>query len=97
MRRRGEQRLCPRGEGLHLLFSPIRTVHQTHNSEITFDWPTEATAVWSMEDWHVYPADDSGVRKTMHGYGFYHEKWEFVSGEWKLARMELRRQVVFDT
>jgi hypothetical protein len=33
--------------------------------------------------------------KTMHGYGFYYETWELVNGEWKLARLELRRNIVF--
>jgi 3-phenylpropionate/cinnamic acid dioxygenase small subunit len=76
------------------LFATTRTIHQTHNSEIEFKSPTEASAIWSMEDWHVYAPEGDNPSKTMHGYGFYHETWELMNGEWKLARLELRRNIV---
>ncbi|MFD1561850.1 nuclear transport factor 2 family protein [Paraburkholderia silviterrae] len=76
------------------LFATTQTIHQTHNSEIDFKSPVEASAIWSMEDWHVYAPEGDNPSKTMHGYGFYYDTWELVSGEWKIARLELRRNIV---
>jgi SnoaL-like domain len=76
------------------LFATTRTIHQTHNSEIEFKSETHATAIWSMEDRHIYAPEGDNPSKTMHGYGFYHETWELVGGEWKLASLELRRNIV---
>lgn len=76
------------------LFASAQTVHQTHNSEIEFKSDTVASAIWSMEDWHVYASDDGKPSKTMHGYGFYYETWELIKGSWMLASLELRRTVV---
>jgi hypothetical protein len=80
--------------GTRGLFSTAQTIHQTHNSEIEFKSDTEATAIWSMEDWHIYAPEGGNPSKTMHGYGFYYETWELVNGEWKLASLELRRNIV---
>ncbi|CAB3962252.1 MULTISPECIES: nuclear transport factor 2 family protein [Burkholderia] len=79
------------------LFANAQTIHQTHNSEIEFKSATEATAIWSMEDWHIYAAKDGNPSKTMHGYGFYHEKWERINNDWRLARLELRRNILTHT
>jgi hypothetical protein len=76
------------------LFATTQTIHQTHNSEIEFKSATEASAIWSMEDWHIYSAEGGNSSKTMHGYGFYHEIWKLLAGEWMLARMELRRSII---
>ena len=76
-------------------FATTRTIHQTHNSEISFASAAEASAIWSMEDWHVEAPEGGQAPKTMHGYGFYHEKWRLVDGTWKLARFELRRNILF--
>ena len=79
------------------LFATTRTIHQTHNLEIEFKSPAEASAIWSMEDWHVYAPEGDNPSKTMHGYGFYYETWELVNDEWKLARLELRRNIIMRT
>jgi len=76
------------------LFATTQTIHQTHNSEIQFKSPTVASAIWSMEDWHIYAPEDGKPSKTMHGYGFYYETWELINGEWMLASLELRRNIV---
>ncbi|HEJ6940125.1 TPA: nuclear transport factor 2 family protein [Serratia marcescens] len=76
------------------LFATAQTIHQVHSSEIEFTSPTTAIAIWSMEDRHIYAPEGDAPSKTMQGYGFYHEIWEMIEGEWKLARMELRRNIV---
>ena len=76
------------------LFATTRTIHQTHNSEIEFASDTEAHAIWSMEDWHVHEPENGNPPKTMHGYGFYHETWKLIDGQWRLARLELRRNIL---
>jgi hypothetical protein len=79
------------------LFATAQTIHQTHNSEIDFKSPTEASAIFSMEDWHVYAPEGDKPSKTLHGYGFYHEAWEAADGVWKLARLVLRRNILART
>ncbi len=79
------------------LFATNRTVHQTHNSEIDFTSETEAAAIWSMEDWHVFAPQDGNPGSTMHGYGFYHETWKLIDGQWRIARLELHRVLVDHT
>ena len=76
------------------LFATTQTIHQTHNSEIESKSPTVASAIWSMEDWHIYAPEEGKPAKTMHGYGFYYETWELINGEWMLASLELRRNIV---
>jgi hypothetical protein len=76
------------------LFATTQTIHQTHNSEIDFKSTTELSAIWSMEDWHIYAPEGDNPSKTMHGYGFYHETWELVEGSWLIAKLELRRKIV---
>lgn len=76
------------------LFATTQTVHQTHNSEIEFQSNTQASAIWSMEDWHVYAPESDKPSKTMHGYGFYYETWELIDDSWVIASLELRRTIV---
>ena len=79
------------------LFATTQTIHQTHNSEIGFRSPTVASAIWSMEDWHIYAPEEGKPSKTMHGYGFYYETWELINDEWMLASLELHRNIVLRT
>jgi hypothetical protein len=73
-------------------FAATITVHQTHNSEIDFVSDSTARAIWSMEDWHIYPA--GSPHRTLHGYGFYYETWEKRGDDWKITRLELKRQIL---
>lgn len=79
------------------LFATTQTVHQTHNSEIEFQSNTQASAIWSMEDWHIYAPESDKPSKTMHGYGFYYETWELIDDSWVIASLELRRTIVLHT
>ena len=76
------------------LFATTQTIHQTHNSEIEFQSPTHATAIWSMEDRHIYAPEGGNPSKFLHGYGFYHESWDCVEGQWLIAKLELHRNIL---
>jgi uncharacterized protein (TIGR02246 family) len=54
-------------------------IHQGHMPEIELTSPTTAKGVWSSEHMHRWP-DGS----ELHGYGFYHETYEKVDGDWKI-------------
>ena len=71
-----------------------RSIHQVHNSELTLVSDGEIGAIWSMEDYIVFPeqADDRPARH--HGYGHYHETWVHGAGGWRLARLDLRRTIL---
>jgi 3-phenylpropionate/cinnamic acid dioxygenase small subunit len=73
------------------LFATTSTIHQVHNSEITLVTDSEAHAIWSMEDWHIYTPTEQNPTKSMNGYGHYYETWRMRDGEWRIARLELRR------
>lgn len=76
------------------LFATARTIHQAHDSEIDLVSETEAVAIWSMEDGHVHAPQDGNPSTTLHGDGFYRETWKLVGGPWRLARLELRRNIL---
>ena len=76
------------------LFADTHTIHQTHNSEIEFRSETEAQAIWSMEDRHIHASQDGSPPKTLHGFGFYHETWKLLDGQWRIARLELHRNIL---
>ena len=37
---------------------------------------------------------DGNPPRTMHGYGFYHERWKLIDGQWRLAHLELHRSIL---
>jgi SnoaL-like domain len=74
---------------------PVLTVHHGHMPEIAITSPTTATGVWSMEDMLRWP--EGGPVGEMHGYGHYHETYEKIDGEWRIATCKLTRlRVDFD-
>ena len=62
------------------------TVHQGHMPEIELTSDTTATGIWALNDVVVWP---NGMR--LDGYGHYHETYEKVDGEWKIASSTLTR------
>jgi uncharacterized protein (TIGR02246 family) len=62
------------------------TVHQGHMPEITMTSPTTASGIWALNDIVIFP---NGVR--LDGYGHYHESYERVDGEWRIASSRLTR------
>lgn len=73
-----------------------RSIHQVHNDELTLRSNDEVAAIWSMEDYIVFPDERAGPA-TLHGYGHYFETWVLSEGVWRLARMELRRTILEQT
>ena len=64
----------------------VVTVHHGHTPEIDVSSPTHATGIWALEDLLVWP---NGMR--LEGYGHYHETYEKVDGEWRIASSTLTR------
>jgi 3-phenylpropionate/cinnamic acid dioxygenase small subunit len=71
-----------------------RTIHQVHNAEMERVADNRVAATWSMEDYLIFSSDDDTRPESMHGYGHYHEAWELVGGEWRIATLELRRTIL---
>ncbi len=74
--------------------SGVKSIHQVHNDEIDIVSETEISAVWSMEDYLIFPDVNDGRPASMHGYGHYHETWRLEQGQWRLAHLELRRTIL---
>jgi uncharacterized protein (TIGR02246 family) len=62
------------------------TVHHGHTPEIEVTSATNATGVWALQDLIIW---SSGMR--LEGYGHYHETYEKVAGEWRIASTTLTR------
>jgi uncharacterized protein (TIGR02246 family) len=64
----------------------VVTVHHGHMPEIDVTGPTTATGIWALQDLLVWP---NGLRLL--GFGHYHETYEKVDGEWRIASSKLTR------
>lgn len=62
------------------------TVHHGHMPEIHLTSTTTASGIWALQDVIVWP---DGTR--LDGYGHYHETYERVGGEWRIASSTLTR------
>jgi SnoaL-like domain len=62
------------------------TVHHGHMPEINLTSSTTASGVWALHDEIVWPDGTS-----MRGDGHYHETYELVGGEWRIASSTLTR------
>ncbi|MGK9199741.1 nuclear transport factor 2 family protein [Sinorhizobium meliloti] len=71
-----------------------RTIHHVHNAEMERVAEGLVDAIWSMEDYLVFPPANDERPASMHGYGHYHETWEFLDGHWRIAKLELRRTIL---
>jgi len=67
----------------------VETVHHGHMPEIEITSATTATGVWAMEDRLRWPP--GGPITSLHGWGHYHETYERLAGEWKIATLRLTR------
>jgi len=80
-------------EGVARILEGILTVHHGHTPEIVFESPTAVRRVWGMEDLLL---DEKSRRLLLHGFGFYHERYEKRDGQWLFCWRQLRRMLVFD-
>ncbi len=62
------------------------TVHHGHMPEIHLTSTTTASGIWALQDVIVWP---DGTR--LDGYGHYHETYERVGEEWRIASSTLTR------
>jgi uncharacterized protein (TIGR02246 family) len=73
-------------EFLRETLSDVVTVHHGHMPEIEVTSPTTATGTWALQDLLVWP---DGTR--LEGYGHYHETYEKIEGDWRIASSTLTR------
>ncbi|ABQ66710.1 hypothetical protein Swit_0339 [Rhizorhabdus wittichii RW1] len=72
-----------------------RTVHHGHCPEVEILSPTEARAIWAMEDILRWDDDDPDAPlRRLHGFGHYHESYEKRDGRWLITAMKLTRLIV---
>ena len=71
------------------------TVHHGHMPEIEVTSPTTARAIFAMEDLIWWP--EGSRRKTLHGWGHYHETYEKIGGKWLIKTLKLTRLRVEET
>ena len=67
----------------------VRTVHHGFMPEITITGPDEASGIWAMRDYLLYPGDGPPVGFI--GYGHYHETYARQGGGCRIARLILTR------
>ena len=67
----------------------VVTVHQGHQSEIHVTGANTASGIWSFTDRFFMPAGAPFERLT--GYGYYHDTYEKVGGEWMLKTTRISR------
>lgn len=71
-----------------------RSIHQVHNDELELVSESEINAIWSMEDYIVFPLAPKDAPISVHGYGHYHERWVLKDGAWLISNLELRRTIL---
>lgn len=71
-----------------------RSIHQVHNDELTQVSDREIGAIWSMEDYILFPEGENVRPSRHHGYGHYYETWVLTSEGWRIASLELRRTIL---
>ncbi len=63
----------------------LQSVHHGHTPEIEIISDVEAHGIWAMEDIVEF------AEMLFHGYGHYYETYRKVGGEWRIAKLHLRR------
>ncbi len=74
---------------------PMTSCHHAHNPEIEMTSDTTARGTWAMEDrlwWQ-----NGETEESLHGFGFYHERYEKIDGIWKISYRKLERTRVSHT
>jgi hypothetical protein len=71
-----------------------QSIHQLHNDELTQVSESDIRAIWSMEDYILFPDAADGRPSRHHGYGHYHENWVLTDDGWRIASLELRRNIL---
>lgn len=61
------------------------TVHHGHMPEIELLDAQRARGIWAMEDRVERPG------LSLHGFGYYHERYRYEQGAWRIAELKLIR------
>lgn len=69
------------------------TVHHSHSPVIELTSRTTATATWGMED-NIFWIKEDGSEGWLQGFGFYHETYEKIDGQWLFTSRSLKRQKI---
>ena len=72
-------------------FRHAQTVHQVKHHEIELLTPTTARAIWAVEDIVTFSDPVDSPSAVIHGYGYYHERYEKTDGEWRITGYRLER------
>ncbi len=65
----------------------IITMHQCIQPEIDLTSDVDATGIWAFHDYLIETNSNTSLR----GYGFYHDEYVKVSGEWKIKETGYER------
>jgi len=71
--------------------SGARTVHHGHMPEITITSPDTATAIWAMQDLLKWGDKSPYPFRELIGYGYYHDTYRRVVGQWRIRSSKLTR------
>jgi uncharacterized protein (TIGR02246 family) len=82
-------------EFVRRIVEPAITVHHGHMPEVEVTSPTTARAIFAMEDLIWWP--EGSRRRTLHGWGHYHESYIKMDGEWLIKTLRLTRLRVDQT
>jgi SnoaL-like domain len=69
--------------------SPSWSAHHGLNPDIEVTSSTTAIGIWALEDAVAFL--EGGPFKTLHGYGYYHDTYERIDGQWLIASTQLTR------
>jgi hypothetical protein len=67
----------------------VNSVHHGHMPEIEITGPNGATGIWAMFDSLRYPPGQP--LREINGWGHYHETYQRIDGEWRIASIRLTR------
>src|SRR5271170_3322552 len=65
------------------------TIHHGHMPEIEVISPATARGIFAMEDLIWWP--EGSRRKTLHGWGHYHETYVKIDDKWLIKTLKLTR------
>jgi hypothetical protein len=77
------------------MVEPAITVHHGHMPEVELTSASTARGIFAMEDLIWWP--EGSRRKTLHGWGHYHETFEKSDGTWRIKALKLTRLRVEQT
>ncbi|SCW35226.1 SnoaL-like domain-containing protein [Sphingobium faniae] len=67
----------------------FQSAHFGHMPEIDILSESEATAIWSLEDFCWW--DGGRPYRTLHGFGHWHDRYVKSDGVWKISRVHISR------